>query len=571
MNLPSVVIRKRTFLPAAPSGRQWKDYALVALTAAVAGCGMLYQYLISQYTGRVLGMYEHSVFLIIGLMICSMGLGAFAARRITNPYTGFIKLELLIAFAGATGLLLIGGAITLSKLAPQWFEAWYDLPPGTLEAGGFFKTLEGFARVLPFIIAFALGALIGAEIPLIAKVREDLHGGAEALKNNVGTVYGADYIGAGAGAFVFVLFLLAAPPETTAAATAAVNLLCGGAFLLLFREHITRMPLYIILHLLTGAAALWLFFAAADINRGFEDMLYRDKVVHSARTEYQHITLTKRDTETEGAIYNLYLNGRLQFSTKDEAIYHNMLVYPAMVAADKTADVLIIGGGDGMAARDALKAGAERVTVLELDRDIIALFSGGKTETGEDIAKLNDYVFNNPRVRVIGGNAYYTTEGLIAEKEKFDAVIVDLPDPSHPDLNLLYSVPFYRKLNLLLHSHGVMAVQSTSPYEAKKAFLTVGVTMKEAGFSYVERYRQNIPSFGEWGWTIGVKDKRPARQRIFTRDMNPPSDSVADKRLILASFVFPPGFFDAEQGLEPNRPGTHLMYLLHKEAWLASR
>jgi spermidine synthase len=51
-----------------------------------------------------------------------------------------------------------------------------------------------------------------------------------------------------------------------------------------------------------------------------------------------------------------YINGDLQFDTADEAIYHEYLVIPSIALAVKrfthtALQVLICGGGDGLAAR----------------------------------------------------------------------------------------------------------------------------------------------------------------------------------------------------------------------------
>ena len=77
------------------------------------------------------------------------------------------------------------------------------------------------------------------------------------------------------------------------------------------------------------------------------------------------------------AVIDLYLNGRLQFSSADEQIYHAMLVHPAMAISARTDNVLIIGGGDGMALREVLRWSPEQVTLVDLDPDLVALFKNG--------------------------------------------------------------------------------------------------------------------------------------------------------------------------------------------------
>ena len=74
-------------------------------------------------------------------------------------------------------------------------------------------------------------------------------------------------------------------------------------------------------------------------------------------------------------------------------------------------------------------------------------------------------------------------ESLVSQDQHFDVIIVDLPDPSHPDLNKLYSTYFYQRLGELLSGDGTIAIQSTSPYHAKKAFISIGKTLESAGFA----------------------------------------------------------------------------------------
>ena len=54
-----------------------KDVLLITIMAVLAACGLIYQYLLSNYAGRILGVMEHAIFTMIGIMIVSMGIGSF--------------------------------------------------------------------------------------------------------------------------------------------------------------------------------------------------------------------------------------------------------------------------------------------------------------------------------------------------------------------------------------------------------------------------------------------------------------------------------------------------------------
>lgn len=559
------------------SGKQYhttlvaKDILLISIMAVLAACGLIYQYLLSSYAGRVLGMMEHAIFTMIGVMIVSMGIGSFAAKLIKCPFSGFAWLEILIAFFGATGILIIGSAIVFSELFPEILANIYAMPPDLIPRGGVVANIQTLAEITPYIIGFIIGLLVGMEIPFIARVREQIYN--QHLEHNVGTIYGADYIGAGVGAAIFIFFMLREPPEVAAVYTAGVNLIAGLAFFFLFYKRIYAYSVVFLVHILLLGGIFFLSYNAKYYNSLLEDMLFEDQVVFSHRSDFQQITLTKRRLPSHPApVYSLFLNGRTQFTSIDEHIYHDFMVHPAMMASARQDNILIIGGGDGLALRDVLKWNPMHVTMLELDKAMVSLFSKPKEYDGEVInqplLELNKHAFSDPRVNLVYGDAFNSVDTLFSQGNTFDVVIIDLPDPSHPNLNKLYSVQFYKKLLLLLNGDGAIAIQSTSPYHAKDAFLTVGVTLKASGFSHVERYHHNVPSFGEWGWTIASRIGKSPKERI--KDNNGellPSDSWITKDLMLASFEFSRNFFEDEDLLEPNSLANNLMYLLHQKAW----
>lgn len=131
------------------------------------------------------------------------------------------------------------------------------------------------------------------------------------------------------------------------------------------------------------------------------------------------------------------------FSSSDENIYHSYLTYPALLASARHDQVLVIGGGDGMAVRDILRWNPKQVTLIDLDAAMVALFKGEDPDLPANIEQtllgFNQDAFNDPGVSVIIGDAFIEVEKLVSEGRHFDTIIIDLPDPSHPDLNKLYS------------------------------------------------------------------------------------------------------------------------------------
>ncbi len=547
------------------------DAALITIMAVLAGCGLIYEYLLSHYAGRILGAMETTLFAMIGIMIVAMGLGSLAARKITCPFTGFAWIEILIAVGGTLSVLIISAMFAFSQLLPTLLAHWYGLPDELTPRGSFVAIVQKFAHIVPYLIGFSLGFLIGMEIPLIARVRQHLH--AQHLVHNTGTIYGADYIGAGIGAALWVLFLLTMDITTAAALTASVNLLACVAFYLLYQQRIRYRSLLFIAQLAMAVLILLVFKYGSPWETTLEELLYKDKVIHSMHTPYQHLTITQRQMATaKPPIYTLYINGRTQFSSDDEPIYHEFLVFPAFIAAARQQHVLLIGGGDGLALRDILKWNPKTVTVLELDNHIVDFFSEPFYKNGKiinhDLLTLNQYAFKDPRVTLHYGDAFVTVNHLLDNQQLFDIILVDLPDPSHPDLNKLYSALFYSKLKHLLSGDGSIAIQSTSPYHARQAFISIGKTVKQAGFLHVEQYHQNIPSFGEWGWTIATLNGLSPKQRIQqTTQLTVPGQWIT-LPLLLASFEFPANFYANSHQISANRLGSKTVYQYHQQAWL---
>ena len=81
----------------------------------LAACGLIYEYLLSHYAGRVIGTIETAIYTMIGLMIVSMGLGALAAKLIKDPFSGFAWLEASIAICGVSCILIIATLVSFSS------------------------------------------------------------------------------------------------------------------------------------------------------------------------------------------------------------------------------------------------------------------------------------------------------------------------------------------------------------------------------------------------------------------------------------------------------------------------
>lgn len=222
-----------------------------------------------------------------------------------------------------------------------------------------------------------------------------------------------------------------------------------------------------------------------------------------------------------------------------------------MVRAGKVENVLILGGGDGLAAREVLRYPEVRsVTLVDLD----PVITGLATNYGE-LAKLNRHAMTDPRMRVVNGDAMqFLTEG----GAQYDVVVVDFPDPNNFALGKLYTTGFYKLLKKRIAPDGVAVVQSTSPLFARRSFWCVETTLKAAGF-WTEPYHALVPSFGEWGYVL-IAHEPPARHRPLPEGL-----LFLDDATMASLTQFPPDM--GPLPVEVNRLNNQVLVHYYEAEW----
>ncbi len=522
---------------------------LLGLSIFATGfCGLVSEFILSTVSSYILGNSVEQFSVIIALMMLMMGLAGALQRLFPDRHLvlQFIAVEVALA--------LLGG------FAPLAIYAGY----GLLE--------HHFLVVLYFFVA-AIGFLIGFELPLVLRMNAQY---SQRLSSNLAVVLSLDYIGGFVGALVWTRYLLRELPLTESSfLIAGFNFSIAAVAFLYFapagRRALTLVPIVVVaVALLTG------YHNNRDWNAKLEQRLYDDRIVFAETTRYQRIVIT-HDRQRDD--YRIYLNGNLQSSSVDEAIYHEHLVVPAMEIAARRDRVLILGGGDGMALREVLKhpevAHATlvdldpRMTELATSNPILVALNGGALsdhrveaiapagisagesrpifqETGLRGSYGQPEVEEVARVKVINVDA----ERFVASLPGlFDVVIIDFPDPGSVELSKLYSREFYIRLRRLLAPGAVVALQATSPYHAKEAFLCIQRTLASAGYSVVP-YHDNIPSFGSWGFLIAsasASGELDLRQRIQAIESFAIQTRYLTPDLMRSATVFGKGRLDSDE------------------------
>ncbi|HEY5995108.1 MAG TPA: polyamine aminopropyltransferase [Gallionellaceae bacterium] len=439
---------------------------LLASVIVIATCGLIYELIAGTVASYLLGDSVTQFSTIIGCYLFAMGIGSWLSRYVSkNLVSFFVKVEILVgAIGGCSAALLF-----------LLFEHIYSF------------------RLLLYFIVGLIGVLVGIEIPLLLRILKD----KLEFNDLVSRVLAFDYIGA---LFASILFPLLLIPYLGLVKTGFLfgMLNAGVALWVLYAigddAPLNRLHKFSAVLVMVG---LTLGFVYSDsLMDAAESSTYQGHVIFSKSTPYQRIVITKAAHDIR-----LFLNGNLQFSSVDEYRYHEALVHPVLSAIRDPERVLIIGGGDGMALREVLKyPSVAAVTMVDLDPEMTRLFS-----SNEMLAGLNGKSLRSPKLTVVNRDAFvWLREHADAEEtQRFDAVVIDLPDPSNYSIGKLYSLQFFKLLHAVMSDKGIAVVQSTSPLVARYSFWCVANTLRAAGF-HTAPYHAYVPSFGEWGYVIAA-------------------------------------------------------------------
>jgi len=220
------------------------------------------------------------------------------------------------------------------------------------------------------------------------------------------------------------------------------------------------------------------------------------KVLYASKSRYQKVEVF--ENETFGKV--LALDGKIQASELDEFIYHEMLTHVPLAAHGSPKSVLIVGGGDGGCAREALKHGVS-VKLVELDEVVV--------NACKNHFRIDDGALDDANVDITFMDAFTFLKSC---EERFDVIIVDSTDPIG-EAEKLFSDAFYRMAFERLNDDGMFVTQSGSPVHQPdvlhRAFSGVSKF-----FPIVRIYVAPIPSYlGLWSFVVGSKRYEPETPR----------------------------------------------------------
>jgi spermidine synthase len=213
------------------------------------------------------------------------------------------------------------------------------------------------------------------------------------------------------------------------------------------------------------------------------------RLLHEEQTAYQHLEIY----ESPAFGRMLVLDGAVQTTEREEFIYHEMLVHPALCTHPAPKRVLIVGGGDGGALEEALKHPLDRATLVEIDEAVVRT-------SRQYLPGVAGRAFDDPRASVvIGDGIAYAAE----TPARFDVVLVDSTDPQGPATGL-FSPDFYGTIARRLTPGGIVTVQSGSAIYQRDLIRSVRRTLRPF-FPIVRTYVAAVVEYPGtlWSFTLG--------------------------------------------------------------------
>jgi spermidine synthase len=507
------------------------ELALLVSVFVVAACGLVYELAAGALASYLLGDSVLQFSTVIGCYLFAMGIGSWLSRFLERQLVAqFLRIELLVG--------LIGGL-----MPALLFAAHSSLPHGGADTP---------FRVLLYCMVGLIGLLVGLEIPLVMRILKRHFSQRWALRELVSEVLTFDYLGALVVAVAFpLLFVPHLGLVRTGVFFGLLNAAVAVWALFIFRGQLRHFSAHALACAGVVAALCAALLGADRLTTWAEDRFYGEDIILRESSDYQRVVVT-----ASAAGVRLFLNGNLQFHSRDEYRYHEGLVHPAMAAHGAPRRVLVLGGGDGLAVREVLRyKSVEQVTLVELDPHMTRLFS-----THPLLASQNQGALSDPRVKVIHADAFTWLERQqgSGQPSGFDIVVIDFPDPTNFNLGKLYTTSFYQRVDQALSAGGWLVVQTTSPLVARKSFWTVAATLEAVGLSTTP-YHVMVPSFGEWGFIIAGR-----------RPWQPPKVLPAGLRFLTVDGMapllqFPPDM--ARVAAEPNRLSNQVLVSTFEDEW----
>ena len=272
------------------------------------------------------------------------------------------------------------------------------------------------------------------------------------------------------------------------------------------------------------------------LHPGLRAGLEADRILYDSETEHQRLVIF--ENRLFGRV--MMLDGVTQTTEADEFIYHEMLTHLPILAHGAVQRVLIIGGGDGGTAEEALKHQTlEHVTMVEIDATVVELAK-------QHLPSICGDAFNDPRLDLVIADGV----AFVADHQGpgYDLIIIDSTDPVGPG-EVLFTPAFYEGCKRCLNEGGVLVTQNGVPFLQAGELRDTMATFKGL-FADATCYLATVPTYVGGPMAFGWGTDNPAirqtpvevvAQRLTETDL---ALRYFRPGLQLAAFVLP-GYIEA--------------------------
>lgn len=451
-----------------------------------SACGLLHSQILVQTLGSLVSDAIAVQVWTMGFYMAGLGIGAALAGLTAKDRTTktLLLAEKTLCFTGLLGPVWIYALYFLIK---YFLHEADSLTPADAVASS--QTLLLLSSQIPALI---LGLFSGASLTLLLRL---------AKTEGTGRLLAVNYLGALAATLAFVSLAQRLSPLQLSAFAVVLNL--GLVAYLNWRfEPRAWNTSALLFATLFGLSAMgghieqWhlqsRYMNLSEARKSsfkdtVVDLFMRPKILR-VQTPFQ-----RADFVPYGPLdYIFFLDGHPQLHPRWITRYHESLVHvPIQYAGRVPKRILVLGGGDGLVAREILKYGdrVEKVDLVELDPWMIEAARANRYFT-----KLNQGSLKDPRINVVRGDAF---QFVRLQNARYDAIYADFPLPFSYDLLKLYSVEFYRLVARALKEDGFLAFDSAMLFlnsanpEESEGFLWNMVlqnTLRAAGFSDVRPF-----------------------------------------------------------------------------------
>lgn len=277
--------------------------------------------------------------------------------------------------------------------------------------------LLGFPTIasITLLILFPLTLILGFQFALASK-----------LLGKIGWAYMLEAVGSVIGGLLLslILLLLLNPFQITA----LLSILLAVSGMILLKNYKFPVPAIIAIALLILSPYL------DDISnrlcwKGF-------RLVKSTDSPYGKLAVIKDAGE-----YSFFMDGNLLFSTADRAGAEEF-VHLSFLQHENPKEILLVGGGLGGALDEILKYPVTRIDYVELDPKVIQL---AKKYISKDFPL-------RAAIHPVDGIRFINQTG-----EKYDLILINLPEPGSALINRFYTLEFYAKCKNHLKEKGILA------------------------------------------------------------------------------------------------------------------